>query len=396
MKKLKAIFDAGRPAFKKGGRFAKFAPLFDATETFFFFPGIVTRSDTHIRDGLDLKRFMGLVLLALMPPFLFGIYNTGLQSHLVSGQSLEFFSVATTGARIVLPIVIVSYAVGFFWETLFAAVRGHDISEGLLVTGLLFPMTLPPTIPLWQVAAGISFGVVIGKEVFGGTGRNFLNPALTARAFVFFAYPASMSGDSVWTAVTGAGQAMADGISAATPLALAALADATQSAGNLLTGMGYDGQTLLLGTYPGSIGSTSALMCLVGALLLITTGIASYRIICGGILGLAAAAAPAWLLALPAGGTAPFQALSPAHHLIVGGFALGIVYMATDPVSGPGMNASRWIYGFAIGVLTYLIRVFNPAYPEGIMLAILLMNVFAPLLDYFTVKARLKKRVPNV
>jgi Na+-transporting NADH:ubiquinone oxidoreductase subunit B len=397
MKALKRLFNATRPHFETGGRLEKLHPLFDAIETVAFAPALTTTADAHVRDSLDLKRYMTFVIIALMPPFFFGIYNTGYQSHLASGLSLGFVPVMMQGAWVVLPMLMVSYAVGLFWEVLFASIRKHNISEGFLVTGLLFPMTLPPTTPLWQVAVGISFGVVIGKEIFGGTGRNILNPALTARAFIFFAYPANMSGDRVWTLVQQSGQQAVDAVTAATPLALLPLATTGEAASRILGDAGYTFQRLFMGGIPGSIGETSALMCLVGAIFLVLTGVGNYRNMLGGILGVLAVAYPGYLINLSSGGEAArLFSVHPAWHLVMGSFAFGIVYMATDPVSGPGMNLSRWIYGFAIGALTVMIRVFNPAYPEGVMLAILFMNLFAPLIDHFVIKVRLRKRVPNV
>jgi Na+-transporting NADH:ubiquinone oxidoreductase subunit B len=388
------IFDKSRSHFEKGGKLAKWHPLFEATESFFFIPALTTRSDAHVRDSLDVKRFMSFVILALLPPFLFGVYNAGYQSNLASGASLALVPVALKGLFIVLPLVIVSYGVGFFWEILFAVVRKHPISEGFLVTGLLFPLTLPPTMPLWQAAVGISFGVVIGKEVFGGTGRNILNPALTGRAFVFFAYPANMSGDTVWTVIDGAKKAAVDAFSGATPLSIAGLAGTQEKIETVLAAADYPFVKLLLGLYPGSIGATSALLCFAGAILLIVVGIASYRIIVGGILG---ALVTGYVLNLFAADTASaWLSLNPFYHLVMGGFAFGIAYMATDPVSAPGMDKARWAYGFLIGMLTVLIRVFNPAYPEGIMLAILFMNLFSPLLDHVEIRMRIKKRVINV
>ncbi len=397
MKALKRLFNTARPHFESGGRLEKLHPLFDAIETVAFTPALTTRSDTHVRDSLDLKRYMTFVIIALMPPFFFGIYNTGYQSHLASGLNTGFVPVMIQGAGVVLPMLMVSYAVGLFWEVLFASIRKHNISEGFLVTGLLFPMTLPPTTPLWQVAVGISFGVVIGKEIFGGTGRNILNPALTARAFIFFAYPANMSGDRVWTLVESSGQQAVDAVTAATPLALLPLASAGASASGILGDAGYTFQRLFIGNIPGSVCETSALMCLLGAVFLVLTGVGNYRNMLGGVLGVLAVAYPGYLIYLSSGGQAATMfSVHPAWHLVMGSFAFGIVYMATDPVSGPGMNLSRWLYGFAIGALTVMIRVFNPAYPEGVMLAILFMNLFAPLIDHFVIKARLRKRVPNV
>jgi Na+-transporting NADH:ubiquinone oxidoreductase subunit B len=397
MKALKRLFNSTRPHFEAGGRLEKLHPLFDAIETVAFAPALTTTADAHVRDSLDLKRYMTFVIIALMPPFFYGIYNTGYQSHLASGLSLEFVPVMMRGAWVVLPMLMVSYAVGLFWEVLFASIRKHNISEGFLVTGLLFPMTLPPTTPLWQVAVGISFGVVIGKEIFGGTGRNILNPALTARAFIFFAYPANMSGDRVWTLVQQSGQQAVDAVTAATPLALLPLATTGEAASRILGDAGYTFQRLFIGNIPGSVCETSALMCLVGAVFLVLTGVGNYRNMLGGILGVLAVAYPGYLINLSSGGEAArLFSVHPAWHLVMGSFAFGIVYMATDPVSGPGMNLSRWIYGFAIGALTVMIRVFNPAYPEGVMLAILFMNLFAPLMDHFVIKVRLRKRVPNV
>lgn len=395
MKKiLKNIFNSQRKHFAKGGKLEKFHPFFEATETVFFIPGNVTTTGPHVRDSLDVKRFMAFVLVALIPTFLFGIYNTGYQSNLGSGLSTGFFPVVFRGLGIVMPLVIVSYTVGFAWELLFAVARKHKISEGFFVTALLFPLTLPPTIPLWQAAVGISFGVVIGKEIFGGTGRNFLNPALTGRAFLFFAYPGKMTGDGVWTVVTGIKEKAADAIAGATPLSLPGLLDTYEKAESVLAKAGYTFSKLLIGTYPGSVGGTSALMSLIGAFVLVLVGIASYRIIIGGVLGVLITG---YLLNFIASGTSmAWLSLNPFYHLVMGGFAFGMAYMATEPVTGPDMNFAKWIYGFAIGVLTVLIRVFNPAYPEGVMLAILFMNVFAPLLDHFEVKAKLKKRIPNV
>lgn len=393
MKAIQNLFESQRRHFEKGGRFARLSPLFDAAETFFFIPGISAIQAPHVRDSLDLKRFMSMVILALMPPLLFGVYNTGYQASAAAGLSLSWLDVTLRGLRIVLPLLIVSYGVGFFWELLFASIRKHPISEGFLVTGLLFPLILPPSIPLWQAAIGISFGVVIGKEIFGGTGRNIFNPALTGRAFLFFAYPARMSGDAVWVADLAAGPAT-DAVSGATPLAVAALAQAGDTIEAALIRADLPWLKILLGHYPGTVGGTSAIYCLMGAILLVATGIASYRIIVGGVAGLLLSA---WLLNLFAGPAAhPWYGLNPFYHLIMGGFAFGIVYMATDPVSAPGMESARWVYGFLIGGLTVMIRVFNPAYPEGVMMAILFMNLLAPLLDHVAISMRLKKRVPNV
>jgi Na+-transporting NADH:ubiquinone oxidoreductase subunit B len=397
MKLLKKFFDSKRVHFTEGGRLEKLSSLYEATETFFFIPGNTTQNDPHVRDSLDLKRLMSIVILALMPPLFFGIYSTGYHSNLASGLPVNFTAVILKGLWIVLPIIIVSYVVGFFWEVLFASIRKHHISEGFLVTGLLFPLTLPPTIPLWQVAAGISFGVVIGKEIFGGTGRNFLNPALTGRAFLFFAYPGKMSGETVWTVVSGVKSSLVDTVSGATPLAVSAVKESFDLIVDTLAKAGFTFSELFVGTYPGSIGETSALMCLIGASILIFTGIANYRIMLGGVLGVLTAASPGYILNIFIGNSSiPMLSLNPFYHLVMGGFAFGITYMATDPVSAPGMNTAKWIYGFAIGVLTVMIRIFNPAFPEGVMLSILFMNLFTPLLDHFEIQIRIKKRVPNV
>ncbi len=390
---VKGVFDSQRRHFEKGGRLERLFPFFEAMETVFFALPDTTPGGPHVRDSLDTKRFMAIVVFTLVPLLFFGIYNAGYQSRLASGLSIDAWPVVWQGAWIVLPLVAVSYAVGFFWEIVFAVKRGHLISEGLFVTAMLFPLTLPPTTPLWQAALGISFGIVIGKEIFGGTGRNFLNPALTGRAFLFFAYPAQMSGDAVWVAVRGAGGGAVDAFSGATPLAIAKLADGARSLEATLADAGYGFWRLFLGLYPDSIGASSALLCLLGALVLVALGVASHRIILGDILGMLAMGA---FLNLVAGGSTPYLALNPFYHLVMGGSAFGFAFMTTDPVSAPDLNAAKWIYGFLIGALTVVIRVFNPAFPEGVMLAILFMNVFAPLIDEIVLRGRLRKRVPNV
>ncbi|MDY0164757.1 NADH:ubiquinone reductase (Na(+)-transporting) subunit B [Desulfobotulus sp.] len=388
-RRIRKFFDTHRPKFEKDGRFHAWHGLFEAFETIFFLPDSTTAKAPHIRDSLDLKRFMSIVILALLPVTLFGIYNTGYYANLAAGTSTDLFPAFLRGLLIFVPLLVVSYGVGFFWEALFAVRRGHGISEGFLVSGLLYPLILPPDLPLWQAAIGISFGVVIGKEIFGGTGRNILNPALTARAFVFFAYPGQMSGDAVW--ISGGAT---DAVSGATALAISSQAEAGTRIPALLDQAGLGFFELLVGRTPGCIGETSALLCLVGAILLILTGIASWRIMVGGVLGLLATG---FLLNQLASGRLEAAMALPAHyHLVMGGFAFGIVFMATDPVTAPGTEAARWLYGFFIGGLTVLIRVFNPAYPEGTMLAILFMNLFAPLLDHFVIQARLRKRVPHV
>lgn len=386
MNPLKKIFEAGEKHFTGKGRFARLEPFFDATKTFFFLPSPKTVFFPFIRDCLDLKRYMSFVIIALLPVLFFGIYNTGYQTNLAAGQLQPFKDTFLLGARYVLPIILVTYAVGFFWETLFASIRKHQITEGFLVTGLLFPLTLPATIPLWQVVLGISFGVVIGKEVFGGSGRNILNPALTGRAFLYFSYPSSTSGD-IW--ILGANTV--DGMSGAT--ALSVTAQEGQKITEALSDAGFGFFDLFIGLVPGSIGETSAICCLLGASFLIITGIANYRIIIGGIAGLVITSIIAYLIP---GGSGQWLNAGPFYHLCAGGFLFGISFMATDPVSAPGTDPARWIFGFLIGFLTVVIRVANPAFVEGIMLAILFMNVFSPLLDHMVVKHMISKRIPNV
>lgn len=386
------FFAAVAPHFAPGGRLHRWEAFFEAMETVFFAPADLTATAPHSRDHLDVKRYMATVVFSLVPLLFFGIYNAGHQSRLAAGLAPDLWADLVQGAWLVLPLVIVSYAVGFGWEIVFAAVRRHAISEGVFVTAMLFPLTLPPTTPLWQAALGMSFGVVIGKELFGGTGRNFLNPALTGRAFLFFAYPAQMSGDAVWTAVAGGGKAV-DAFSAATPLALASGVRPPATVEAILSFNGYDAWGLFWGLYPDSIGASSTFLCLLAAVFLIALGIASHRIIIGGTVGVLATG---WLLNLLAAPTNPYMMLNPLYHLLIGGAAFGITFMATDPVSAPDLNAARWIYGVAIGALTVVIRVFNPAFPEGIMMAILFMNVFAPLLDRIALYFRLKRRIANV
>jgi len=393
MNPVKHVFDSQRHHFTKGGRFEKFYFVFENIESVFFAPAAVASTGPHVRDSLDVKRFMFLVIAALLPHYAFGIFNVGYQSNLASGLPLDFWAMVWAGLKAVVPMVVVTYAVGYFWEALFATVRKHEISEGLFVTCALFPLTLPPTQPLWQVALGISFGIVIGKEIFGGTGRNFLNPALTGRAFLYFAYPAQTSGEAVWTLLAAGRTAAVDAFSGATPLAVA---QATES-GSVVQAWadaGYSLAKLFFGLYPDAIGASCTFLCIVGALFLITVGVADYRIICGDILGFLAAATLLNLFASPT--SSPYLGLNPFYHLMVGGAAFGIAYMTTDPVSAPAMPGARWVYGFMIGMLTVLIRVFNPAFPEGIGIVILFMNCFAPLLDEIQLTARLKKRIPNV
>ncbi|MBU1343806.1 MAG: NADH:ubiquinone reductase (Na(+)-transporting) subunit B [Proteobacteria bacterium] len=386
MNPFKKLINSSEKLFTGSGKLKWLEPLFDATKSFFFFPSPKNKHTPFVRDNLDLKRFMSFVILSLLPVLIFGIYNTGLQAGIAKGESYTFIQAFLLGSRYVVPIILVTYGVGFFWEILFASIRKHKISEGLLVTGLLFPLTLPATIPLWQVALGISFGVVIGKELFGGTGRNILNPALTGRAFLFFSYPISMSGD-VWIAATSS----VDGVSGATALSI--LAPEGEKITTALTHSGFTLSRLFLGFVPGSIGETSALCCIIGAAFLIITRIANFRIIIGGVAGLMATAIIFYLIP---GGSDSWMNAGPLYHLCAGGFLFGISFMATDPVSAPGTNPGRWIFGFLIGFLTVTIRVANPAFVEGTMLAILFMNVFSPLLDHIVMKYNASKRIPNV
>jgi len=390
---IQKLFDTQRRHFEGEGKLKALAPFFESIETVFFASGSVTDTGPQVRDSLDAKRYFMLVIVSLLPALFFGIYNTGLQSLRLGGLSPGFFQAFSAGLPVVLPLVIVSYVMGFGWEVVFAIIRKHPVSEGVFVTAMLFPLTLPPTTPLWQAALGISFGIVIGKEVFGGTGRNFLNPALTGRAFLFFAYPATMSGDAVWTAAFRIKDAAVDAVSGATPLAVAAAAGAGQKVEAALTSAGYSFQTLFFGDYAGSIGATSALMCLLGVVFLMIIGIANHRIVFGAVFGVLGTG---YLLNLLAGDSNSFMSMNPFYHLVMGGAAFGIAFMATDPVSAPDMNPAKWLYGILIGFLAVVVRVFNPAFPEGVMLAILFMNLFAPMMDHVVVSVRLKKRVPNV
>jgi Na+-transporting NADH:ubiquinone oxidoreductase subunit B len=402
MKPLRSFLDRMEPHFKEGGKLEKLYPLYEMADTFLYTDGKVTREASHIRDGLDLKRLMVTVVLALIPCIYMAMYNTGYQANVamselgvqeipgwrgsvISTLGIGYDSACLLdnivhGALYFLPVLIVCFAVGGFWEALFSIVRKHEVNEGFLVTGMLFPLTLPPTIPLWQVALGISFGVVIGKEVFGGTGKNFLNPALTARAFLYFAYPAQITG-SVWTAV--------DGVSKATPLG--ALASATPEIGLKAVTENISWSTAFLGQMPGSMGETSALACLIGAAILIITGIGSWRIMAGVLSGAIGFSTLLWGLSAHADNV--MFLMPPWWHLVLGGLAFGLVFMATDPVSASMTETGKWIYGILIGAMTILIRVINPAFPEGIMLAILFGNVFAPLIDYFVVQANIKRRI---
>lgn len=377
MKSLRRFLDKVKPQFQKGGKYEMFHSTFDAFETFLFVPPHTTHVGSHIRDSIDMKRTMSVVVLALIPSLLFGIWNVGHQHFLSHAIDADFWAKVAYGAWKVLPIVVVSYVVGLGIEFAFAQYRHHEVNEGFLVTGMLIPLVLPPDIPLWMVAVATAFAVIIGKEVFGGTGMNILNPALTARAFLFFAYPAFMSGDKVWIAEK------ADTYSGATPLAEAALGtgEGTVKFSHSLADMFY-------GTIPGSIGETSALAILIGAIILLVTGVGSWRIMLSTLLGTAFMGLICNLLAVNSYMEVPFY-----YHFVMGGFAFGLVFMATDPVTAAQTDVGKYWYGFFIGVLVVLIRVFNPAYPEGVMLAILLMNVFAPLIDHYVVAGNIKRRL---
>jgi len=388
MKFILKMHDKMRPLFEKGGKLHKLEPIFDAADNFMFTPDVVTTSGSHIRDAVDLKRVMVFVIFGLVPCTLFGIWNAGHQYNLANvGASQGLIADIIRGAIIVMPIIIVSYGVGGFWEVLFSCVRRHQINEGLLVTGLLFPLTLPPTIPLWQVAVGISFGVLIGKEVFGGTGMNVLNPALTGRAFLFFAYPAQMSGE-VWIAMKKGG-AIVDGISGATPLAIASAPPEGLTATEALNEAGFDFLSMAFGNMAGSIGETCAIACVLGAVFLLITGVASWRIMLSCTLGILLGGT----LANMFGAEGSIASLPPHYHLVMGSFAFGVVFMATDPVSAAATKVGKCIYGFLLGLLIMAVRVANPAYPEGVMLSILFMNVMAPLVDNYVVQAHIRRRV---
>ena len=395
---LRKILDNMEHHFQEGGRFQKWFPLFEVFDTFLYAPDSVTRSTAHVRDGVDLKRIMITVWLAAFPAMFYGMYNLGVQATDVmpAGQLVEgwrgwliallggydgsnLWHCLWYGAVFFLPIYIVTFLVGIAWEILFAMQRGHEVNEGFFVTSILFALTCPPDIPLWQVAMGISFGVVIGKEVFGGTGKNFLNPALTGRAFLYFAYPAQLSGDAVWVAV--------DGVTAATPLSVVA------SDGMAALQQQWTWMEAFVGSIPGSIGETSTLAILLGGVLLLITRVASWRIIGGVFLGMIVLSS---LLNMVGSETNLAFAMPWYWHLVSGGFAFGMIFMATDPVSAAMTDTGKWAFGILIGLMTVLIRVVNPAFPEGIMLAILFANIFAPLMDHFVVQANIKRRLARV
>ncbi len=400
MQFLRRLLDAQAHHFEAGGKLERLHALWEAQDTILFTPGTVTSGPSHVRDGLDLKRLMVTVMVALAGCIYMAMYNTGYQANFAVARGAlpldtwqtgaiqalgigfgpdDLLACLIHGALYYVPVLVVTFAVGGLWEALFAVVRRHEINEGFLVTGMLFPLILPATIPLWQVALGISFGVVVGKEIFGGTGMNVLNPALVARAFCFFAYPASLSGDSVWIAA----QTSADGVSGATALAQATLLGVTGVTDR------FDWWDAFVGMVPGSMGETSTLACLAGAAVLLLMGVGSWRIMLSVTLGTFATAT---LLSSLGSDSNPFFSVPPVWHFVMGGWAFGTVFMATEPVSAPSSPRGHFVYGLLIGVLVVLIRVVNPAYPEGMMLAILFMNLFAPLIDYCVLQANIKRR----
>ena len=397
---LRNYLDKIEHHFEPGGRYEKWYPLYEAVDTFLYKPSSVTRTTAHVRDGIDLKRMMITVWLCTFPAMFFGMWNVGYQANTIFAANPELLAaqdgwrLAVTamlagfdpgsvwdnlvyGATWFLPIYLVTFVVGGFWEVLFASIRRHEVNEGFFVTSVLFALIVPPSIPLWQVALGISFGVVIGKEVFGGTGKNFLNPALTGRAFLFFAYPAQISGDAVWTAV--------DGFAGATALSVA-------GAGGIdaIVEGGLSWMDAFIGTMHGSIGETSTLAIFIGGAVLLLTKIASWRIVAGVMIGMVALST---LFNFIGSDTNPMLSMPWYWHMVTGGFAFGMIFMATDPVSASMTNTGKWVFGILIGVMVVLIRVVNPAFPEGMMLAILFANLCAPLIDHFVVKANIKRRL---
>lgn len=391
MKPLQKLLEKLAPPFKEGGKLHKFWPAYDAFATFLFVPGHTTHKGTHIRDGIDLKRTMITVVFAMIPALLFGIYNVGYQHFRALGIPADTMQMIGYGAWKVVPLLIVSYGVGLGVEFLFGIIKGHAINEGFLVSGMLIPLVLPPDIPLWMVAFATVFAVVIGKEVFGGTGMNIVNVALTARAFLFFAYPAYMSGDSVW--ISGVkGATTVDGYTGAT-----ALAQFVTNGTKIVspTGEPMTFMNGLIGLVPGSIGETSFIAIMLGALLLIASGIGSWKVMLSVFVGGAVTALLFNALA-PMFPNNPYLTVGPEYHLLYGGFAFGAVFMATDPVTAAQTNLGKWIYGFMIGVIAITIRVTNQAYPEGMMLSILFANITAPLIDYYVVQGNIKRRLKRL
>ena len=397
MKALHNLLDSVRPHFEEGGKLSKFWVVYDSLETFAFTPGHATKNGVHIRDGVDLKRTMFLVIVAMIPCLLFGMWNIGHQYHLSLGQSSDLLANVLVGAWKVIPLIVVSYGVGLGIEFLFAGMRGHSINEGYLVSGMLIPLIMPVDVPLWMVALAVAFAVVVAKEVFGGTGMNILNVALTARAFLFFAYPKQMSGE-IWihnVMASKAGGALADGYTGATALGHLANTVGQPVNGEVSNGvmaMFADGgmfslMNCFIGTIPGSVAETSALAALIGAAILIWTGIGSWRIISSFLVGGLVMGVIFNALGLNA-----YMTIGPVHQIVMGGFMFGAVFMATDPVSAAQTNTGKWIYGFLGGFFSIMIRVFNPAYPEGVMMAILFMNVMAPTIDHYVIEANIRRR----
>ena len=386
MKALRNLMDKMAPVFEEGGALEKLYPLWEAVDVGIYNTNKKTGQAPHIRDSVDIKRVMILVVFALLPLYMFGAINIGVQSSIAQNITRTWNENFLVGFNLIIPIFLVTFITGGFWEVLFASVRKHDVNEGFFVTGFLIPLIVPASIPLWQVAIATSFGVVIGKEIFGGTGYNMFNPALTARAFIFFASPGAISGDKVW--VSGV-----DGYSGATGLSIPAAVEGGNAKQLLDSFSQFDFSwwNMFIGWIPGSIGETSKILILLSAGFLIFTKVASWRIMIGGVLGLVATA---WLTnGLASYSDNTMLSLPAEYHLVMGGFLFGIVFMATDPVSASQTNKGRWIYGILIGVMTIIIRSINPAYPEGTMLAILFLNAFSPLIDYYVIKGNIKKRM---
>ena len=387
MSGLRNLVDKIKPYFEKGGKLGFLHSTFDAFETFLFVPNTVTKKGAHVRDCVDLKRVMIMVVLALVPAMLFGIWNTGYQHSLAFGLEWGFMDIVLYGLVKVLPLYVVSYLVGLGIEFVSAQIQGHEVNEGYLVSGMLIPLIVPVDVPLWMLAIAVAFAVIIGKEVFGGTGMNIWNPALLTRAFLFFSYPSMMSGDTVWTGgVTRfmnegvayqAGNGLVDGFSGATPLANATLENLSPRF-----------MDMVIGTIPGSVGETSVIAILLGAILLIWTGVASWKIMVSSVLGGLAIG----YLGYAVGATD----LPGYYQLVMGGFLFGTVFMATDPVTSAQTECGKWIYGFLVGALAVTVRIWNPGYPEGMMLAILLMNTFAPLIDHYVIEGSIKRRAKKV
>lgn len=403
MKFLRNTLDKVEPLFEKGGKFERLYPVYEAADTFLFTPGHRTKTGPHVRDGIDLKRMMIMVVIALIPCTLFGMWNVGFQHErattdwALSPADANHLQCLIYGAFKFIPIYAVTIIVGGTLEAIFSLVRKHEINEGFLVTSLLFPLTLPPDIPLWQVALGIAFGVVVGKEIFGGTGMNILNPALTARIFLYFAYAPDISGDRVWVSGSGVAAgtegAWIDGATGATPLGYFALNGADTAGMAEASTLNIGWMDAFMGWIPGSIGETSTAACLIGAAILIFSKVGSWRVMLSCLVGMVSLTLLFNVLAPAGDGAAPhYLALGPEWHFVIGSFAFGSIFMATDPVSAAQTNTGRWIYGFMIGALTVLVRVLNPAYPAGIMLAIIFMNVFAPLIDHYVMKANIRRR----